>query len=436
MDIRFIGATEDVTGSMTLLTNATGMLLVDSGLYQGVNEVVVRNKNKLPFDPAEVSAIILTHAHLDHSGFIPRLVKLGFRGKIFCTQATMKLARIIMSDSAKLMSNEEHALHNFYEPEHVAISTSLFKTKKVGEVFEVLGMRVELLNAGHILGATSVIIKGEKSIVFSGDLGRSNDPLIVGPGPCPAADIVVMESTYGDRVRKGNLEDDLFRFLRDIKAQSRVGIIASFAVARAQLLVTLIHKFYSMHPEEKVRTVIDSPMMVEANNVYKEFSKDLKMPEEVIFALSNIEVIDQAREWDSIQKKDGPLIVITSSGMVSGGRIWRYLENWQQDERACLFLPGYQGAGTAGRLLSEGHKIITDEKGKKINWHGEVLTSHEFSSHADQSELIAWLKNISLESQIYLNHGEKESKEALKNKLTKLGYKHIEIASSELSKTL
>ena len=431
MELQFIGATVDVTGSMTLLRNSQGQILIDSGLYQGLDEVVKRNKTPLPFKIEEIDAIIITHAHLDHSGFIPRLVNLGFRGVIYCTKPTMKLARIIMADSANIFDKNKHSLmHGFYLPKDVTTASSLFKTKNYHEPFEVLGMTVEFFSAGHILGAASVLIKGDKTIVFSGDLGRTNDPLIGAPENCPASDIVVMESTYGGRVRKGVLEDELKDFLQKIKKESKVGIIASFAVARAEMLITMIHKYYTENPEEKIRLVIDSPMMVNANNVYKEFAELTKLPNELKAALTEVEIIEHVRQWESISKKEGPLIVITSSGMVSGGRIFRYLQNWQNDKNACLFLPGYQGEGTTGRLLSTGERVFTNDEGEQINWHGEVVTSEAFSSHADQSELIGWLKHVDPLTQIILNHGELESKLEFQKKLTSLGFKNVELAKS------
>ncbi len=429
MKIKFIGATADVTGSMTLLETSQGKLLIDCGLYQGIDKIVKRNLLPLPFIPTEIDAIILTHAHLDHSGYIPRLVKLGFRGNIYCTKPTMKLAKLIMQDSAEILEKtENHILKSFYEVKDVMVATSLFKTKKFHESFEVLGMKVSFQPGGHILGASSAIIEGEKKMVFSGDLGRSNDPLIYPPEPCPPTDILMVESTYGGKLREGNLEDELKNFLRKVKDESKVGIIASFAVARAQLLITLIHHFYSEHPEEKIRFVIDGPMMTEANKVYKQFAEDTKLPFDLKTALDEVEVIDHIREWDSIRKKEGPLVIVTSSGMVSGGRIWRYLENWQRDPNAILFLPGYQAEGTAGRMLSEGKRIVRDEEGKQIHWMGEVLSSGAFSSHADQAELIAWMKNINKDTQIFINHGESDSKEIFRKKLIELGYQNVSIA--------
>ena len=430
MNIKFLGAIEDVTGSMILLEFSKGKILIDCGLYQGTNEVVKKNLRSLPFNPKEITDVILTHAHLDHSGFIPRLVKLGFRGNIYATQPTLKLARIIMNDSAHIIEkSEHHILKSFYEMQDVEIAISLFKSKKFNATFDIEGLSVTLLPAGHILGAASVFITdGDKRIVFSGDLGRLNDPLIPPPEKCPETDILVIESTYGGKVREGDLEQELFNFLKKIKKESRVGIIASFAVARAQSLITLVHQFYENHPEEKIRFVIDGPMMTAANKIYKEFSHETTRPQELLKALEEVEVIDHSRQWESISKKEGPLLIITSSGMVSGGRIWRYLENWQDDNKACLFLPGYQAIGTAGRALSEGVRIIHDEQGKEVHWSGEVISSGAFSSHADQNELLSWISDLEKDTQIFINHGEKISKEKMKAKLQEIGFTNVFIA--------
>jgi|GEM_PF-614376 len=429
MKIKFLGAIEDVTGSMTLIENNNQKFLIDSGMYQGLPHIVKRNVRPLVFDPHEIKAIVLTHGHLDHSGYIPRLVKLGFRGDIFCTRETMKLARIVMTDSARILEdNEHHPLHAFYAPEDILKATSFFKVKALKEEFELCGLSLHFQSAGHILGAASVVVKdNEKTIVFSGDLGRANDPLMPAPQDCPSADVVMMESTYGGAVRKGDIEQELIHFLKKIKTESRVGIIASFAVARSQLLITLISEYYKAHPEDKVRFVIDGPMMLEANKVYVEYAHETKMPEELTQALRFVETLQHPREWESLQKKGGPLIILSSSGMVAGGRIWRHLENWQDDDTAVLFLPGYQSEGTPGRALSMGRREIQDEEGKKIKWRGEVITSSAFSSHADQNGLLAWIKNVPKESIIYLNHGETESKELFREKLTGMGWKHVKV---------
>lgn len=429
MKISFIGATDDVTGSMTLLECSQGKILIDSGLYQGPDEVVKKNFNPLSFNPKDIKAIVLTHAHLDHSGFIPRLVKLGFRGDIFGSKPTLKLAQIIMNDSAQLLMNKNtNAQSAFYEKSDVMVATSLFKPKKINEDFSIFDLTFSFQPAGHILGACSIIIKGDQTIVFSGDIGRSNDPLMPSPPKCPKTNTLILESTYGGKIRTGNLEEELISFLRKIKNESKVGIIASFAVARSQLLITLINQYFEKHPDEKIRVVMDGPMGVLANKIYKEYSSETRLPHELSAAISEIEIIGHVREWKSLSKKTGPLVVITSSGMVTGGRIWRYLENWQNDKNACLFLPGFQGVGTAGRALSEGERTIHSEEGKEINWTGEVISSGAFSSHADQNELLSWISDLDKETEIYLNHGEESSKQLFQEKLRGLGFTKVSIA--------
>lgn len=432
MKMRFIGSKFGVTGSMTLLENDKGKILIDCGLYQGTDEVVRQNLNPLSFDPKEIKAIILTHAHLDHSGFLPRLARLGFRGQIIATKPTLKLAMIILNDSAEIQEKEtEHLLNDFYDKSDVIMCTSFFKPKPYNEEFEVLGLKIYLQPAGHILGAASVVIQGEKKIVFSGDLGRFDDILIKPPALCPDADSIVMESTYGGKNREGNIQQELLSFVHKIKEGKKIGIIASFAVARAQLLITLLTQHFLHHPEDKVRLVIDGPMMSEANKIYTQYADETLIPDELKKSLAHVEIIDRLYEWEIIRKLEGPMIVISSSGMVTGGRIWRYLENWQDNEEAMLFLPGYQAEGTPGRALAEGQKTVRINE-HKINWRGEVLFSSAFSSHADQNDLIHWLQNVRKDAHIYLNHGEKDSKTKLKEKLETLGFSKISVAGIDV----
>jgi metallo-beta-lactamase family protein len=236
-----------------------------------------------------------------------------------------------------------------------------------------------------------------------------------------------MESTYGGKTRSGNMEKELHSFLVTIAREQRVGIIASFAVARGQTLLTLIHEFYKRHPEEKIRVVMDSPMMKEANKVYQQYAHLTNLKEEVFEALDNIDAIDFQKEWLSLRKKSGPLIILSSSGMLSGGRIARHLYNWRDDNKAVLFLPGYQGKGTPGRSMLEGNKQLLGPDGEVFEWTGEVWSSEAFSSHADQNDLLNWVTTNNANSQIYLLHGEPRSKIAFKEKMLEKGSKQVEI---------
>lgn len=420
MKIHFWGATQDVTGSMTFVDMPEGRLLIDCGLTQGNEEKEKLNLDPLPYKAKDISSVIITHAHLDHSGYLPRLVKNGYRGPVYCTPATAKLMRIILMDSAGLSKE------GFYEEADVIQTLTQVKTKEWHDHFSVNGGDVQMIPAGHILGASSVVINAEgKKILFSGDLGRFDDPILLPHDNAPAADIVVMESTYGNKNRKGNMVKELHSFLMTISRESRVGIIASFAVARAQTLLTLIHEFYESHPEYKARLAFDSPMMKEANRVYQQYAHMTSHKDSVFTALDEADAIEYHREWNSLKKKNGPLVIISSSGMLTGGRINRHLFNWKDDEKAILFLPGYQAEGTPGRSMVEGDRTLKTQDGSPFTWMGEVLTSEAFSSHADQSELLKWIGVENKSTRVFLLHGEAESKKALYEKLNDQGFPSV-----------
>lgn len=423
MKITFWGATTDVTGSLTIVELPKGKILIDSGLTQGSFETEQLNLIKPPADPKEITAIILTHAHLDHCGYLPKLVKDGFRGEIITTKITMHLARIILADSASL---DEQSL---YTSQDVDRTINLMRPVEWHETIEVAGAFITLIEAGHILGASSVKIKADgKTIFFSGDLGRQNDPLIPAPKPCPEADIVIVESTYGGKTRTGDMEKDLFSFLMDISRHGKIGIIASFAMARAQLLLTMIHDFFMRHPEDRFKVAMDSPMMIQVNEVFKRFSDVTLMPNRLKEALDRVEVIEFPRQSEGLARKSGPLLILSSSGMLTGGRIQKHLKNFQNNEKATLFLPGYQAAGTPGRAFLEGSRTLSGPNGEMIQWKGDVIHSEAFSSHADQSELMEWLRN-NKKAQIFLIHGEQDSKEFFLKKLSNNQFENVSIPS-------
>lgn len=411
MKITFWGGTETVTGSQTLLERGDFKALVDCGLYQGLKDIVKLNSLKPPYRPSELRSVFLTHAHLDHCGMLPQLVARGFKGTIYCTKPTFELARTILLDAASI-SDE------YYNRSDVDATLKHFKFIEFNHHFMVDDVNVCFLPAGHILGAASIEFRfAGKKVVFSGDIGRKKDPLIPEPLPCPEADLVVMESTYGGKVRQGKMYAELFSFLVDISRQKKIGLIASFAIARGQLLLTMIQEFFTKYPDESFPVYIDSPMMEEACKIYQHYSEMTKLPQQLNDVMKNFEHIQYDRQWSSLKKKEGPFLVISSSGMMTGGRILRHLETWQNRKDAVLFLPGYQAEGTPGRSFLEGQKsIMTTDK--LIDWQGEVLGSEAFSSHADQDELIEW---VGSNGRIFLIHGEESSKQKLQTKLWKDG---------------
>lgn len=408
MKITFLGATTEVTGSMTLVEVSEGKLLVDCGMHQGLAETEKLNTLPFTFDPHEIKSVLLTHAHLDHCGMLPRLVREGFSGKILATKPTLELTKIILEDSASI--NDK-----YYDLADVRKTLNLCKAVDWNETETVAGASVKFLPAGHILGASSIKISSSgKTVLFSGDLGRKNDLLIKSPEPSPLVDMVIMESTYGGKIRQGDSEKELYTFLMDISRNNKIGIIASFAVARGQLLLTMIHEFFERHPDEKFPVYVDSPMMEEACEIYNHYAQVTMMPKCLQAAMKSFEHVKHESQWKSLQKKNGPLLVISSSGMMTGGRIARHLENWQDDKNAVLFLPGHQGEGTPGRKFLNGERSLNAPHYNTINWSGDVLGSEAFSSHADQSELINWLGD---NKKVYLIHGEKKSKESLQSKI-------------------
>lgn len=413
MKIQFFGATEEVTGSMTLMEINGRSALIDCGLYQGSSKTIDKNFLPFPFTPKDIEAVVITHAHLDHSGRLPYLVKKGFSGKIFCTRETSELLKIILADSASLNSSKEKVL---YDQEDVKRTLKMIRIINWDEPFDVLSVKGKLLPAGHILGASSFLLEGEKKIIFSGDLGRSDDFLLPPPPHCPNSDIVVLESTYGGRLRKGDFQKDMMEFLKEVRHKNTIGVIASFALARGQTLITLIAEIFKKNPDLKVPTYFDSPMMKEVNEVYKKHNELTKLPWEMFFALEKADSLDYAREWETLKKKSGPFIIISSSGMVTGGRIFRSLQNWQNISDAILFLVGYQGENTQGKLLLDGHRTIKDNEGNLINWTGKIFSSEAFSSHADQTELLSWVSH-SKPKKVFLIHGDQEAKLVLKEKL-------------------
>lgn len=416
MELTFCGATEGVTGSLTFLRLPEGLVIIDCGMSQGSSEIEYYNNLPLPYEPKDIKAILLTHAHLDHSGLIPKLVKEGFYGSIYCTKPTMQLASIILKDSARIEDP------SYYDEDDVTSSLKLFKTINFDESFSLLGASIKFFPAGHILGASSIKIKTpHETIVFSGDLGRSDDPLMPPPLTCPETDLLVMESTYGGRIRTGDIEKELYSFLIKVSREKRVGIIASFAIARGQMLMTLISDFFRRHPEDKIKVVFDSPMMARANLVYQNYSELTNRPQDLFFAIEDTEQIEYEGQWESLKKKKGPMLIISSSGMLGGGRIIRHLINWENDPSAILYLPGYQAKGTPGRELIEGKRYIKYDKNRVIQWKGEVYTSDAFSSHADQRELLNWAQNLKSKTQIFLIHGETSSKIELAKKFNQRG---------------
>lgn len=432
MKITFLGGAETVTGSKTLVEIDDKKLLVDCGLFQGIKELRKKNWDQFPINPAEIDVILLTHAHLDHCGYIPLLVKNGFKGNIYCTPPTFELTKIILLDSAKIQEEEcehcnkyEYSKHKpakpLYTISDVENSFNFFKTLDYKTHFSLFNNAfIEFHESGHILGSASIKIniKGE-TIVFSGDLGRKNPLILNKMTYFTKTDYVVMESTYGN---KEHPELDIKKILFEIvlHTYNKGGnlIIPTFSVERAQELIYLFKELKKENLLPPIPIYLDSPMGVNATQVYFNYlnylnlnKQDLNEMNEAVQLIKSIE-ISKAVVKDKKQK-----IVLAGSGMVTGGRVLHYLKRHIGDAKNTILLVGFQAEGTRGRALLEGEREIKF-MGAYHQVKAEVLCINALSGHADQSDLLDWLQHFKVApKEIYLNHGELHQSNSLCTKI-------------------
>ncbi len=432
MKIQFLGGAGTVTGSRYLLESKSGgKILIDCGLFQGLKQLRLRNWDKFPVDPKTISAILLTHAHIDHSGYIPRLVQEGFSGEIFCTTPTLALAEIMLKDSARLKEEEadyanrkKFSKHQpalpLYTQEDVEKSLKLFRTKNLKEEFNIGDFRIRFSEAGHILGAVSILIECDNTkIFFSGDLGRANDLLITAPNPPLNADYIVMESTYGDRLHaKVDPIIAMKKLLEEVISKKSVLLIPSFAVGRAQTLLYCVHEAFRQDPKLRIPVYVNSPMASQVTSLYKRFLDEHKLDRNQYEQVHSIATfIQDITESKALNREDGPMVIISASGMLTGGRILHHLQAFGDDPNNIILLAGFQAVGTRGADLARGNTSI-----KFFGYYHSInaqIKKFEFlSAHADQGELLAWLKSMkSTPKKIFLSHGEPLASDTLRRKI-------------------
>jgi len=414
---RFFGAAGSVTGSRHYLEIDNFKLLVDCGLFQGLKELRLLNWEQFPVDPSSIDAVVITHAHIDHTGYLPKLVKEGFEGPIYCTEATKELMKILLLDSAKLQEEEARWAKKKGYSRHED-PKALYHTEDAEKVFPLIRtttydgelnihpkVAVKFRNAGHILGAASVELtlhgnQQKKKIVFSGDLGRSEDPMLFPPEPVHDADILFVESTYGDRDNPINHPMDEFAEIIN-RAIDREGclLIPAFSVGRTQLLMyymkTLIEK--ELIPDLPV--YFDSPMAINVTQLHKQYFDYHKLDDfdltnhHSVFDFKNIQYRRSQEESIQLNYIKKNAIIISASGMCTGGRIIHHLYNRLQNENDTVLFVGYQAEGTRGRRILDG-----EEKVKMFGYEIPVVCHVEkiegLSAHADRTELLNWLKNF------------------------------------------
>ncbi len=428
--LQFLGATGTVTGSKYLLKADGKNILVDCGLFQGFKQLRLRNWKPLPFSPKKIDAVILTHAHIDHSGYLPLLVKNGFSGPVYCTSATRDLCEVLLMDSARLQEQEAAYMnkHGFskhkpalplYTPDDAQRSLQLLRAVDL-EKEQTLGgsLKFHLLNAGHILGAAMVYINNhQESILFSGDLGRQNDLIMKAPAIVKNVDYLVIESTYGDRTHE--TEDPLDKLADVINRTIQRGgtiIIPSFAVGRAQILLYYIHLLKSKHiiPND-LPVYLNSPMALEATAIFDNHPGEHRLSVAQSEALCNTpKIITNVEDSKKLNLRKGPMIILAGSGMGTGGRVIHHFKAFAPDARNTILFSGFQAGGTRGAAMIEGAKEIKIH-GEYVPVRAEVSSINSLSAHADVNEIMDWLKHFDQPpKQTFITHGEPIAADALR----------------------
>jgi metallo-beta-lactamase family protein len=429
MKISFFGAAETVTGSKYLVEEKDSRVLVDCGLFQGHKELRMRNWEEPPIEPAALNGVVLTHAHIDHTGYIPLLVKKGFKKKIYCTPGTYDLCRVLLPDSAHLQEEDadlanrkKFSKHNpalpLYTVEDAMKALEHFHPVEYNREFAIApDIKAELIPSGHIIGSAFVVLKNPKTtLTFSGDLGRPNDAIMLPPRWIKKTDYLVLESTYGGRQHpRTDVLDNLEAAIdRTIKRRGVV-LIPAFAVARAQ---SVLYAIYLLKRSKRIKDVpvyLNSPMAISATEILSQYKDQHRLSEEAVLGLCNVaKYVRTVEESKELDRKREPMIIISASGMATGGRILHHLKTFASGRENTILLTGFQAAGTRGDALREGAKIIKIH-GEEIEVNAEVEVLENLSAHADQDEILQWLSHFKMApKKVFLTHGELTGAEKLK----------------------
>jgi metallo-beta-lactamase family protein len=456
MTLQFHGAAQTVTGSKHLITTEKGTkILLDCGLFQGLN--IHHLNQQFGFDPAELDYVILSHAHIDHTGLLPRLVQKGFKGQIFCTSATKDLARLLLGDSARIQESDierinkrrakrgEELLENLYTQEDVEATISQMVAVNFREPIAICEeVSAFFTDTGHILGSAAIsltIKEGDKDIhlFFSGDIGRPNDKILKSPEAFPQADYIICESTYGAKLHepevdvKGHLLDIVQRVC--VQQRGKL-IIPAFSIDRTQELVYALDQLELEGKLPKIKVFVDSPLSVNATLVMKQhpecFNPDvlayLEKGDGDAFGFPNLHYITSTEDSKKLNESSEPCIIISASGMAEAGRIKHHIANHIEDVRCCVLLVGYTTADSLGGQLKNQAKKVTIF-GKEYDVRAEVAVMDSFSAHADYQEMVQYLscQDKNKVKKLFLVHGELETQQIFREKLLAEGYLAVEI---------
>jgi metallo-beta-lactamase family protein len=433
VEITFLGATGTVTGSKYRVAHGATSILVDCGLLQGYKQLRLRNWSRLPVAPSSLAAVVLTHAHIDHSGYLPLLVKQGFAGPVFCTRPTRDLCAILLRDSAHL-HEEEAAYANrkgyskhapalpLYTQDDARAALARFRTVELDTAFAPAdGFEARMSYAGHILGAASVRLSaGGRSILFSGDVGRPNDRIMRPPAGGHDVDALVVESTYGDRVHEAaDPLDTLGRVVSRTAARGGVVIVPAFAVGRAQALLHHLHLLKASGAIPHVLPVyLDSPMATDVTDLYVDHRRHHRLTAQQCADMCRVaRFVNTPEASRKVDANPFPMVIVAASGMATGGRVLHHLKRFAPEPSTTILLTGYQAGGTRGASLLAGAREIKIH-GAYVPVRAEVATLPNFSAHADAAEIVAWLRTFARPpSRTFLTHGEPAAADALRKRI-------------------
>ncbi|WP_430009901.1 MBL fold metallo-hydrolase RNA specificity domain-containing protein [Methylophaga lonarensis] len=423
MKLSFLGGTSTVTGSRYLLSDDKHRLLVDCGMYQGVKILRNRNWAKFPVDPSTINAVVLTHAHIDHSGYLPALVKNGFKGKIYCTRATYELCQVLLPDAgflqeedARYAQRKKFSKHEMPEPlfteKDARQALKHFEPFHYHETFEpVKGFEVSFTPAGHILGSSCVHVhhkNSDRTVVFTGDVGRQNDIIMRPPEPIERADVLVCESTYGDRLHgDSDPEDELAAIISKTAGRGGITLMPAFAVGRAQMLLYVVHKLMEEGRIPNLPVYLNSPMAIKATEIFIKHHKEHKLNHSQCQLIDNntqfVHSVEESIELDAMRY---PCVIVSASGMASGGRVLHHLKTLLPNPRNSVIFAGFQAPGTRGDAMIQGANSVKIH-GQHWPVKAEIHNLDSMSAHGDYNEILTWLEQGKLKPQkVYVTHGE------------------------------
>ena len=433
VNITFLGGTGTVTGSKYLVQHEGKKLLVDCGLFQGFKQLRLRNWNPMPIEASDVDAVLLTHAHLDHSGYLPLLYRQGYRGRVHATHATCDLCAILLPDSGHIQEEDAAFLNRhgytkhepampLYGKHDALLSLQLLKPEHEGISFSPIpGWKATFSHAGHILGAASVLLEvAGRRILFSGDVGRPDDLIMKAPDSPPDADTVLIESTYGNREHpKEDVLAELAPALKRVAARGGVAVVPVFAVGRAQALLYAISLLKERGEiPHGLPIFLDSPMAVHTTELLPRHPDAHRLDAKALNALKHVAtMVETPEQSKALAKRHGPMVILAASGMATGGRVLHHLAHYLPDHRNMVILTGYQAPGTRGATLASGGGVVRIHA-QDVAVNAEVVQLQSSSAHADASQLVEWLGHMKTKpDQVYVVHGEPEASDALRQRI-------------------